>query len=50
MGLVSQYGNYPNSYREFVNMFPDNAACEAFLFKLRWPVGGYDWGLEPDAD
>ena len=39
MGLVSQYGNYPNSYREFVNMFPDNAACEAFLFKLRWPDG-----------
>lgn len=37
MGLISKYGDYPSSYREFVKMFPDNAACEAFLFKLRWP-------------
>ncbi len=37
MGMKSQYGNYPNSYREFIQLFPDNAACEAFLFKLRWP-------------
>jgi hypothetical protein len=39
MGLISQYGNYPDSYREFVRMFPDDTACEAFLFKLRWPDG-----------
>lgn len=39
MGQISQYGNYPNSYRGFVQMFPDDAACEAFLFKLRWPDG-----------
>ena len=32
--LISQYGNYPNTYREFVKMFPDDAACEAFLFKV----------------
>lgn len=37
--LISQYGNYPNTYREFVKMFPDDAACEAFLFKLRWSDG-----------
>jgi len=31
--------DYPNTYREFVEMFPDNAACAAFLVHLRWPGG-----------
>lgn len=30
---------YPNTYREFVELFPDNAACAAFLVRLRWPEG-----------
>jgi len=32
--------DYPNTYREFVRMFPDNAACVAFLARLRW-TGGF---------
>jgi len=31
--------NYPNTYREFVAMFPDNSACGAYLMHLRWPDG-----------
>jgi transposase-like protein len=31
--------DYPNTYRGFVEMFPDNAACAAYLIKLRWPQG-----------
>lgn len=31
--------DYPNTYREFVRMFPDDAACKAFLAQLRWPEG-----------
>lgn len=31
--------DYPRTYREFVKMFPDNAACAAYLEKLRWPAG-----------
>lgn len=31
--------DYPNTYREFVQMFPDDAACAAFLVRLRWPEG-----------
>lgn len=31
--------DYPNTYREFVKMFPDDAACAAFLGILRWPEG-----------
>ncbi len=31
--------DYPNTYREFVKMFPDNAACATYLIKLRWPNG-----------
>ena len=29
--------DYPNTYREFVTMFPDNEACAKYLRKLRWP-------------
>lgn len=29
--------DYPNTYREFVTMFPDNDACSKYLRKLRWP-------------
>ncbi len=31
--------DYPNTYREFVEMFPDNSACMAYLMRLRWPEG-----------
>ena len=31
--------DYPSTYREFVEMFPDNAACAAYLIRLRWPNG-----------
>lgn len=31
--------DYPNTYRSFVEMFPDDAACAAFLAKLRWSKG-----------
>lgn len=31
--------DYPNTYREFVNMFPDDTACAAYLARLRWPGG-----------
>jgi transposase-like protein len=36
--LVLKRG-YPNTYREFLKMFPDNAACAAYLVRLRWPEG-----------
>lgn len=31
--------DYPNTYRSFVEMFPDDAACSAYLAKLRWLEG-----------
>lgn len=31
--------DYPNTYRGFVEMFPDDTACAAFLARLRWPEG-----------
>lgn len=31
--------DYPRTYREFVEMFPDDAACGAYLERLRWPRG-----------
>jgi transposase-like protein len=31
--------DYPRSYREFVEWFPDAAACGAYLERLRWPNG-----------
>ena len=31
--------DYPRSYREFVEMFPDNKACAVYLEQLRWPSG-----------
>jgi hypothetical protein len=31
--------DYPRTYREFVEMFPDDAACTAYLERLRWPTG-----------
>jgi transposase-like protein len=31
--------DYPGTYREFVLMFPDDAACSAYLEGLRWPHG-----------
>jgi len=29
--------DYPNTYRNFVEMFPDNSACVSYLMHLRWP-------------
>lgn len=37
-GLVAGR-DYPNTYREFVRMYPDDAACAACLERLRWPTG-----------
>lgn len=31
--------DYPRTYREFVDMFPDEEACAAYLEHLRWPSG-----------
>ncbi len=31
--------DYPRTYREFVEMFPHDAACAAYLERLRWPTG-----------
>jgi transposase-like protein len=32
-------GDYPRTYREFVEMFADVGACAAYLERLRWPNG-----------
>jgi transposase-like protein len=37
-GLVASR-DYPRTYREFVDWFPDDAACAAWLEQLRWPGG-----------
>lgn len=31
--------DYPRTYREFVEMFPDAEACTTYLERLRWPDG-----------
>jgi transposase-like protein len=31
--------DYPRTYREFVEKFPNEATCVAFLVQLRWPKG-----------
>jgi len=31
--------DYPNTYRSFVEMFPDDVACAAYLVKLSWTEG-----------
>ena len=31
--------DYPHTYHGFVEMFPDDAACAAYIRKLRWPEG-----------
>ena len=31
--------DYPRTYREFLEMYPDNDACAAWLEQLRWPSG-----------
>lgn len=31
--------DYPRTYRQFVEMFPDSAACERYVEQLRWPDG-----------
>jgi len=36
--LVKRPG-YPRTYREFVEMFPDDEACATYLERLRWPNG-----------
>ena len=41
MGLIPLKSglDYPNTYRGFVEMFPDDVTCAAYLVKLRWPEG-----------
>ncbi|HKM06189.1 MAG TPA: IS1595 family transposase [Sphaerochaeta sp.] len=36
---MERKNDFPNTYREFIEMFPDDNACVAFLAKLRWPEG-----------
>lgn len=36
---MEQRNDFPNTYREFVEMFPDDTACATYLAKLRWPKG-----------
>ena len=31
--------DYPRTYREFVDMLPDDQACSDYLARLRWPNG-----------
>jgi len=31
--------DYPRTYREFVKMFPDEAACTRYVEQVRWPYG-----------
>lgn len=31
--------DYPRTYREFVEMFPNEEACATYLRRLRWPSG-----------
>jgi len=31
--------DYPRTYREFVERYPDDAGCAAWLEQLRWPRG-----------
>jgi transposase-like protein len=31
--------DYPDTYRNFVEMFPHDSACLAYIAKLRWPDG-----------
>jgi len=33
LGLVAGH-DYPDTYREFVEMFPDNTACVAYLTQV----------------
>ena len=35
--ILVQGVDYPNTYREFLKMFPDDSACAAYLARLRWP-------------
>lgn len=37
--ILEAVGDYPRNYREFVEWFPDNEPCIAYLEKLRWPIG-----------
>ena len=41
MGLIPLKSgfDYPNTYRSFVEMFPGDDTCVAYLTKLRWPEG-----------
>lgn len=37
--VLSVEMDFPRTYREFVNKFPSDDACAAYLEKLRWPAG-----------
>ncbi len=36
---IGEEVRYPRTFREFVEWFPDDAACRAYLEQLRWPHG-----------
>ena len=40
LGLVAGH-DYPDTYREFVEMFPDNTACEVYLMRMRGRKGSF---------
>ena len=51
MVMASPVGgvDYPRTWSEFVAWFPDEAACVAFLVRLRWGDGFVCPGLWVDA-
>lgn len=36
---IANGSEFPHTYREFVQKFPDDDACAAYLEQLRWPTG-----------
>jgi len=41
--------DYPRTYREFVEMFPDDQACACYFERLRWPKGFVCWACKTTA-
>lgn len=38
-GNLTSGNDFPFNYREFVQKFPTDDACAAYLEQLRWPEG-----------
>lgn len=36
---MTKEADFPNTYREFVQYFPDDLVCARYLEQLRWPTG-----------